>query len=188
MNEQELAVRVGELAAATGCPVASGRWEPGGGQPLRLERKSGAAVLVLRPVVAEWCSALQEFMIAQLLVATSLGVRRHFKVFKFGGWIAGAVLGAAGAYYFGAIGIVVAVLALGLVMTAILWAYHRSLTRRVDERLLPILGPVVMRSGLEHLACKLSIGQRILWVLNGAPPRGGQRMRWVGTRTTSVAD
>ncbi|GAA1586979.1 MULTISPECIES: hypothetical protein [Kribbella] len=194
MNDEHLFLRVGELAAAVGCPMPSiSRVECT--PRTHLARVTGGTVgpdLHLRSDAEQWCAELRDLMIAQALLAYRMGAHRHRRWFKLADFIAGVVLGgfAVSLWPF-QLAAPLAMCAVILLHIAAVAIYSRWFTRRVDRQLLPVLGAAAMAEGMRHLSFPMKPVNVLRWLWSGAAPLASERMRWLQVAapgTSSVTD
>ena len=183
VNEQEYAVRVGELATAVGYPLPSIRWVEGA-EVWAVLGPSGVAapVLQLDHRVSQWCSALFDLVVAEAMQRAALGMRRHQWIFRVGYFCLGAISVVLVARLTGwpllpGLALSFAVVIVGVLLSSA--AYARWLYRRVDRRLVEILGPETMREGLEHMVRPMNAGNVLRWLWAGAGVLPAERLRWL---------
>jgi hypothetical protein len=184
VNEQDLFLKVGELATRTGYPMPSIRMVDAPRQNFVRLKPQGSVgpVLELRPEIWEIPAGRLEFFIAQDFVGFGLGVQRH----RRGQLLVAAAIGGIGTmlvdHFFGGS---VAFLTLFLVFPP-LWTvatavWLRVFQRRVDRRLTELFGRDWLESALQELVdvWHWHWQWRLRWVWNGAPPLPPERLGWV---------
>jgi hypothetical protein len=182
VNEQELFLRVGELAGRIGYPMPSIKMvDPRGRLYVLLKPKGSVGpVLELRSDVGEIPAGLLDFLIAQDLVGGSLGAARFnrrqraligtltlligllvFLNFPF--WESWLIL------------LVVA----PLFGTAVSAVATRILIRRMDRRLAEVLGRERFAEALRELDTAGSWRRGLRWLWRGAIPLPPERLGWL---------
>jgi hypothetical protein len=191
VNEQELFLRVGELATAAGYPIPSIEWTDRRGPYVAVDERGVAGpVLRLRPEVSQWCSSVQDLMIAQMLLCARFGMYRHHRQLKIWGFVLTGAVGVVLAVLYGPYAYVWALVA-WVLFTGISAVSARRLLRKVDPRLVEILGPDVVLEALEHLRSPLTPVGFFRWLGAGAGALPGERITWLqasAAGNSSVAD
>lgn len=190
MNDQELFLRVGELATAAGCPMpAITRVECSPRTlPAKVQPGTVAPELLLRSDAEQWCVEARDLAIAQALLAYRLGLPQHRRWYKRVQVVVGGVLALLATVQWGylvGVSVVMALLVLlNIVASAIL---SRWFIRRLDGRLVPILGARAMAVGLRHMYRPLKPAGVLRWLWAGAEPRGSERLRWLRAAQPGIA-
>ncbi|MEV6417365.1 hypothetical protein [Kribbella sp. NPDC051718] len=203
MNEQEMFLRVGELAGRVGYPMPTINWVEGvaGEDCIRLTlNPAGAAILTVHDHVGEVHSVEeQEVLITQLLVHARLRVDRWAKRRRSIEWGLVAVLGLVGGVvsnrvtdnwwlgWFGAFLILPVAFLLGHLLAS--FVLVRRFFRRADPALVEVVGRDRVVAWLtSHLAEKMPSGwqYRLRWLLAGWPPSAAERLRMLGEKVAAA--
>ncbi|TCC16498.1 hypothetical protein [Kribbella speibonae] len=190
MNDQELFLRVGELATAAGCPMpAITRVECSPRTlPAKVQPGTVAPELLLRSDAEQWCVEARDLAITQALLAYRMGLPRHLRWYKRVQAVAGCLLAMVATAQWGfLVGAPLALtlfVSLNLVASAI---HSRRFVQRLDRQMLPILGADVMAQGLRHMYRPLKPAGVLRWLWAGAEPRGSERLRWLRAAQPGIA-
>jgi hypothetical protein len=183
VNEQELTVRVGELATAVGYPLPSITWVDNAKIWAVLRPRGVAApVLQLDRRVSQWCTPLFDLVVAESLQRAAFGMHRHHRILQVGYLVMAAASVVVVDRLFAlpllpewAVTMAAVVLAVLLISAT----YARWLYRRVDRRLREILGTEALREGLEHVRRPMNAANVLRWLWAGAGVLPGERLRWL---------
>lgn len=182
MNEQELFLRVGELAGRSGCTMPSIKMvDPGDRLYVALKPEGSVGpVLELRSDVGEISAGLLDFLIAQELVGAGLGAVRFYRLQKV---LLLTLSGLVGLWFFINYPLWEAVLILLIVGPLLAIAVSavgiRIFARRVDRRLAEVLGRERFAGALVELDAAVSRRRGLRWLWQGAVPLPPERLGWL---------
>lgn len=199
VNEQELVLRVGELAGRVGYPVPAVSWVRGvAGEHCVLLQEDGRTLLLHETVDEQHSAPERDLLIAQELIQARQGGPRHRRWIKMGEALVGGGLGIAAVQimrqqvdsvwlaYSLAMGSAYVGWMVFHVVVGVVWT--RWFTRRADRALAEVVGRdqvVQWLRGIAAMPLKASARLRLRWILRGAPPLAAERLRMLGERTFS---
>ncbi|MFF0264543.1 hypothetical protein [Kribbella sp. NPDC004536] len=190
MNDQQLFLRVGELAAAVGCPMPAITRVDLSPRTVPAQVSDGMVGpdLKLRSDAEKWCVEALDVVIAQALLAYRLGVPRHHRWFRRATFVVGAALMLAGLSVWPIyVAWPVAVCGGILLHVAASAVYSRWLMRRLDLLMLPVLGAAAMAEGIRHLSFPMKPGTLARWLWSGAGPLASERLRWLQAAAPGIS-
>ncbi|MGW6200706.1 hypothetical protein ACWF0M_31485 [Kribbella sp. NPDC055110] len=188
MNEQEMYIRVGELATAIGYPMPSIEWTEARGRVVAFdEQRVAGPALRLRPEAAHWCSSLRDVLIAEILLSARFGAYRQQRQFKIWvtavtaavGFVLGLSVGGSAIWWW--------IPAAWVLFTAFSAVYSRRLARKVDARMVEILGPETVLEGLEQRQFRLGPANFLRWLWSGAGTLPSERIGWLRAAYPGIA-
>lgn len=190
MNDQQLFLRVGELAAAVGCPmpaITRVNFSPRT-PPAQVSDGTVGPDLKLRSDAEKWCPEALDVIVAQALLAYRMGLPRHHRWFKRAEIVAGAALMLAAVQLWPIyVAWPVAVFVVILLHLAASAVYSRWLTRRLDLQMLPVLGAAVTAEGIRHLSFPMKPGNLTRWLWSGAGALASERLRWLQAAAPGIS-
>ncbi|TCC46828.1 hypothetical protein E0H75_27705 [Kribbella capetownensis] len=206
MNEQQFAVRVGELAARTGQTPPPITWVEGTDKEdciwMEPPGPVGPMFFVHHHVDEKMPIRVQDFLVAQEFVQANEGVHRQRKWVTRGSTATGLVLG-----FFGVLAALTVVHSLVVYLlvcmpllfvlarvgqVAVSAGWSRWFMRRSDRRLSELLGRDHVREALEWYCDQWLRPEMawtrpgVRWLLRGAPPTASERLRWLSRNPIRV--